>query len=248
MEYQLIATATFGLEAVVKRELLDFGYEIIRSEDGKITYRGDEEAIVRSNLWLRTADRVYIKCAEFEAVTFDELFEHTNSCAWEKIIPEDGKVNVVGTSVKSELHSVPACQSIVKKAIVKRLMDKYETDTIPETGPVFTVKITILKDIVVLAVDTSGAGLHKRGYRRSDVKAPIKETLAAALVMLSFWRPDRTLVDPCCGSGTIAIEAAMIGKNIAPGLNRRFASEMWPLIPQEIWHEQRKKALASIDV
>ena len=248
MKYQLIATATFGLEAVVKRELLDFGYEIIRSEDGKITYWGDEEAIVRSNLWLRTADRVYIKCAEFDALTFDDLFNHTYACAWEQIIPEDGKINVVGTSVKSELHSVPACQSIVKKAIVKRLMDQYETDNIPETGPVFTVKFTILKDVAILAVDTSGAGLHKRGYRKLDVKAPIKETLAAALVMLSFWKPDRTLVDPCCGSGTIAIEAAMIGKNIAPGLNRRFASETWGLIPDETWHQERKKALAAIDV
>ena len=248
MKYQLIATATFGLEAVVKRELLDMGYEILRSEDGKITYAGDERAIVHSNLWLRTADRVFLKCAEFPATEFEELFDHTYSCAWEQIIPADGKINVVGTSVKSQLHSVPACQSIVKKAIVKRLMEKHETDTIPETGPVYTVKITILKDVVVLAVDTSGAGLHKRGYRRADVAAPIKETLAAALVMLSFWKPGRTLVDPCCGSGTIVIEAAMIGKNIAPGLNRRFASETWPMIPEELWHEERKNALQSIDI
>lgn len=248
MEFQLIATATFGLEAVVKREIQGLGYEILRSEDGKITYAGDERAVVRSNLWLRTADRVFIKCAEFDATTFEELFNHTKACAWELIIPADGKINVVGTSVKSELHSVPACQSIVKKAIVERLKEGHGADELPETGSIYTVKITLLKDNVVLAVDTSGTGLHKRGYRKADVKAPIKETLAAALVLLSFWRPDRMLVDPCCGSGTIPIEAAMIGKDIAPGLNRRFISETWDLIDKEIWHEERKEALGRIKI
>lgn len=247
MKLELIATATFGLEAVVKREIEALGYRIIRSEDAKITYRGDERAIARSNLWLRSADRVLLKMGEFKALEFEDLFQQTKAVAWEDIIPADGKFTVTGTSVKSKLHSVPACQSIVKKAIVERLGSFYCIDRFEETGAEYTVKVTILKDRVTLTIDTSGTGLHKRGYRVCDVAAPIKETLAAAMVQLSFWKAGRLLVDPCCGSGTIPIEAAMIGRNIAPGLNRKFASQEWDIIPPEIWKEERKAAFEAID-
>ena len=247
MKLELIATATFGLEAVVKREIEALGYKIIRSEDAKITYMGDERAIARSNLWLRSADRVLLKMGEFKALEFEDLFQQTKAVAWEDIIPADGKFTVTGTSVKSKLHSVPACQSIVKKAIVERLGSFYCIDRFEETGAEYTVKVTILKDRVTLTIDTSGTGLHKRGYRVCDVAAPIKETLAAAMVQLSFWTAGRLLVDPCCGSGTIPIEAAMIGRNIAPGLNRKFASQEWDIIPPEIWKEERKAAFEAID-
>ena len=247
MKLELIATATFGLEAVVKREIEALGYKIIRSEDAKITYMGDERAIARSNLWLRSADRVLLKMGEFKALEVEDLFQQTKAVAWEDIIPADGKFTVTGTSVKSKLHSVPACQSIVKKAIVERLGSFYCIDRFEETGAEYTVKVTILKDRVTLTIDTSGTGLHKRGYRVCDVAAPIKETLAAAMVQLSFWKAGRLLVDPCCGSGTIPIEAAMIGRNIAPGLNRKFASQEWDIIPPEIWKEERKAAFEAID-
>lgn len=247
MKLELIATATFGLEAVVKREIQALGYKILKSEDAKITYLGDERAIVRSNLWLRSADRVLLKMGEFKAKTFEELFQQTKAIAWEELISPDGKFTVTGTSVKSVLHSVPACQSIVKKAIVERLKEYYPVERFEETGALYTVKVTFLKDNCTLTVDTSGAGLHKRGYRVCDVAAPIKETLAAALVQLSFWKEGRLLMDPCCGSGTIPIEAAMIGRNIAPGLNRSFAAEGWDLIPPELWKEERKKAFSSIN-
>ena len=247
MKLELIATATFGLEAVVKREIEALGYKIIRSEDAKITYMGDERAIARSNLWLRSADRVLLKMGEFKALEFEDLFQQTKAIAWEDIIPADGKFTVTGTSVKSKLHSVPACQSIVKKAIVERLGSFYCIDRFEETGAEYTVKVTILKDRVTLTIDTSGTGLHKRGYRVCDVAAPIKETLAAAMVQRSFWKAGRLLVDPCCGSGTIPIEAAMIGRNIAPGLNRKFASQEWDIIPPEIWKEERKAAFEAID-
>ena len=247
MKLELIATATFGLEAVVKREIEALGYKIIRSEDAKITYMGDERAIARSNLWLRSADRVLLKMGEFKALEFEDLFQQTKAVAWEDIIPADGKFTVTGTSVKSKLHSVPACQSIVKKAIVERLGSFYCIDRFEETGAEYTVKVTILKDRVTLTIDTSGTGLHKRGYRVCDVAAPIKETLAAAMVQLSFWKAGRLLVDPCCGSGTIPNEAAMIGSQIAPGLYRKFASQEWDIIPPEIWKEERKAAFEAID-
>ena len=247
MKLELIATATFGLEAVVKREIEALGYRIIKTENGKVTYTGDERAIVRSNLWLRTADRVLLKMAEFEAREFEELFQQTKALPWEQLIPIDGKFTVTGTSVKSTLHSVPACQSIVKKAIVEKLKEFYSVETFEETGAEYTVKATLLKDRVTLTVDTSGVGLHKRGYRTSDVTAPIKETLAAAMIQLSFWRDDRLLIDPCCGSGTIPIEAAMIGRNVAPGINRHFASEEWELIPEKLWKEERKSAFEAMD-
>ena len=247
MKLELIATATFGLEAVVRREIEALGYRIIKTEDGKVTYMGDERAIVRSNLWLRTADRVLLKMAEFSAVEFEELFQQTKGLPWEQLIPLDGRFTVTGTSVKSKLHSVPACQKIVKKAIVEKLKEFYGVEVFEETGAEYTVKASLLKDRVTLTVDTSGTGLHKRGYRISDVAAPIKETLAAAMIQLSFWKKDRILVDPCCGSGTIPIEAAMIGRNIAPGLNRTFAGEGWDFIPANLWKEERKAAFDNMN-
>ncbi|GAB1476113.1 class I SAM-dependent RNA methyltransferase [Bacillota bacterium] len=244
---ELIATSTFGLEAVVKREIEKLGYRILKSEDGKLTFMGDERAVVRSNLWLRSADRVLIGMGEFMAVSFEELFQQTAALPWEEWIPEDGKFTVNGSSVKSKLFSVSDCQAIVKKAIVERLKQTYAIDRFPETGADYTVKVTLLKDRVTVTLDTSGPGLHKRGYRIRDVAAPIKETLAAAMVQLSFWKSGRLLVDPFCGSGTIPIEAAMIGRNIAPGLSRSFASEEWEAIPKELWKEERKAAFEAID-
>lgn len=243
---ELIATATFGLEAVVKREIQDLGYTVIKSEDAKITYIGNEEAIARSNLWLRCADRVLLKMGEFRAETFTDLFEQTKSLPWEEWIPLDGKFVVNGTSVKSKLFSISDCQKIIKKAIVERLKETYPVEHFEETGPLYSIKMTMLKDVATITIDTSGPGLHKRGYRAADVAAPIKETLAAAMVKLSFWNPDRVLIDPFCGSGTIPIEAAMIGKNIAPGLSRKFVSETWPQIPAEIWKKARTEAFKAV--
>lgn len=247
MKYELIATATFGLEAVVKREIQDLGYKILKTEDAKITYLGDERAIVRSNLWLRSADRVLVKMGEFKAETFEELFQQTKAIDWASLIPPDGKFTVTGTSVKSQLRNVPSCQSIIKKAMVESLKESYMVDVFPETGAEYTMRFTILKDRVTLNIDTSGAGLHKRGYRVENVAAPIKETLAAAMIQLSYWKWDRVLVDPCCGSGTIPIEAAMIGRNIAPGLNRTFACQGWDIIDQSIWKEEKKAAFDAIE-
>ena len=243
---ELIATATFGLEAVVKREIEDLGFKVLRSEDAKITYLGDERAVVKSNLWLRCADRVLIKLGEFNALSFEELFQQAKALSWEEWIPEDGKFIVTGTSVRSKLHSVPDCQAIVKKAIVEKLKETYHCEWFKETGPEYTIKVTFLKDRATITLDTSGAGLHKRGYRINDVAAPIKETLAAAMVQLSYWKEGRLLMDPLCGSGTIPIEAALIGRNIAPGLNRKFAAEQWPTIPANLWKEERLAAFEAI--
>lgn len=247
MKIQLIATTTFGLEAVAKREIQALGYEILKVEDGKITYMADERGIVRSNLWLRTPDRILMKIDEFKALEFEDLFQRVKGYPWEELIPIDGKFTVNGSSVKSKLSSVPACQSVVKKAIVERLKDFYAVDYFEETGAEYTVKVTLLKDRATITVDTTGVGLHKRGYRVVPVAAPMKETMAAALVMLSFWKPGRLLVDPCCGSGTIPIEAAMIGMNIAPGLGRTFASQEWEFIDKDLWKEERKAAYEAID-
>ena len=246
MKRELIATAAFGLEAVVRREVEALGYKVLRTEDGKVTYEADERGIVRSNLWLRSADRVLVKIAEFQAPTFEDLFQQTMGCPWEEWIPVDGRFVVTCTTVKSQLHNEPACQRTVKKAIVNRLQDFYVTDTLPESGADHTVKLTLLKDRATLTIDSTGMGLHKRGYRVADVTAPIKETMAAALVQLSFWKPGRILVDPCCGSGTIPIEAALIGMNIAPGLNRSFDAEQWDQVPASLWKEERKKAFQEI--
>ena len=238
----LIATSTFGLEKVVKNEVIALGFENIKVSEGKVEFAATPGDIPRANLWLRSADRVLLKIGEFEAFTFDELFEKTKALPWENLITEDGKFDVNGKAVKSTLGSIRACQSIVKKAVVERLKEKYNKDWFEETGPEFTILISMLKDIATLTIDTSGAGLHKRGYREAGGEAPLKETLAAALVQLSFWNADRILIDPMCGSGTILIEAAMIARNIAPGSKRSFASEKWPSIDEECWSEARLAA------
>ena len=242
----LIATATFGLEATVKREITRLGYEISGVLDGRIDFVGDLEAIARTNIWLRASDRVLLKMGEFKAITFDELFEQTKALPWEDFIAKDGQFVVTGKSIKSTLFSVPDCQAIVKKAVAERLKTKYNMDWMPETGPVYKIQVALLKDTVTLTIDTSGEGLHKRGYRAITTAAPIKETLAAAMIELSYWRKNRILFDPMCGSGTIAIEAAMIAKNLAPGLNRSFISETWPQMPQKIWASAREEAQNSI--
>ncbi|MGN0710830.1 MAG: class I SAM-dependent RNA methyltransferase [Anaerovoracaceae bacterium] len=248
MKLELTATATFGLEALVKREIEALGYKILASENGKITFEGDERAVVRANLWLRCADRVLIKMAEFNAYEFEDLFQAVRKIPWEKWIPEDGNFKVDCSSVKSKLFSLRSCQSVTEKAIVERLAAAYKKSHFKKTGASFIVKVTLLKDRATITLDTTGVdGLHKRGYRQHPVAAPIKETLAAALVQLSFWREGRLLVDTCCGSGTIPIEAAMIEMNIAPGLNRTFASEGWKAIPQELWKEERKEAFQKIN-
>jgi putative N6-adenine-specific DNA methylase len=242
----LIATATFGLEKVVKNEVMALGFENIKVSEGKVEFEATLADIPRANLWLRSADRVLLKIGEFEAFTFDELFEKTKALPWENLITEDGKFDVNGKAVKSTLGSIRACQSIVKKAVVERLKQKYSKEWFEETGPEFTIQISMLKDVAVLTIDTSGAGLHKRGYREAGGEAPLKETLAAALVLLSFWNADRILIDPMCGSGTILIEAAMIAKHMAPGLKRGFASEKWPAIDGNYWSEARLAARDAI--
>ncbi|MFH1453156.1 MAG: class I SAM-dependent RNA methyltransferase [Armatimonadota bacterium] len=243
----LIATAAFGLETLVKQELTNLGFENIKTFDGRIEFEADFSDIPKANLWLRCADRVLLKMGEFKSTTFDELFEGTKAIPWEKLIPEDGKFTVLAKSVKSALSSTPACQSIVKKAVVERLKEKYNTEWFKETGAEFTIQASLLKDTAILTIDTSGDALHKRGYRKKTVEAPIKETLAAALVLLSFWNKDRLLIDPMCGSGTIPIEAAMIARNIAPGLKRNFASESWNIIDKKTWKNERESAKNSID-
>lgn len=244
---ELIATTTFGLESVVKREVKDLGFNIITVEDGKITFESDLAGIARANLWLRSADRVLLKVGEFKALTFDELFEQTKEIPWGDYIPKDGKFTVNGKSVKSQLFSISDCQSIVKKAVVESMKSKYNVDWFEETGHEYTIQVSILKDLATFTIDTSGVGLHKRGYRQYNVEAPIKETLAAAMIMLSYWNKDRILYDVFCGSGTIPIEAALIGKNIAPGLNRDFASKHWNIIDDAIWEEEIKKANDAIN-
>lgn len=244
MDYELIATTTFGLEAVARREIESLGYEIIKTEDGKITYRGDLAAIAKSNLWLRTADRVLLKMGEVEVKNFEDLFQFVKGLPWEEIIPKDGCFVVNGTTVKSKLTSLPAIQRTIKKAMVLRLSE-FHGPELPETGAKYPIRFTMLKDVFTISIDTTGAGLHKRGYRVKNVEAPIKETLAAALVELSFWNKSRLLIDPCCGSGTILIEAAMIGKNLAPGICRSFESEEWDVFPKNLWKKERQKAKES---
>lgn len=239
---ELIATAPMGLEAIVAREIRDLGYDDVTVENGRVIFRAGIEAIPRANLWLRTADRVLVKMGEFEATTFEELFQGTKALPWTDWLPSDAEFPVTGKSVKSQLSSVPACQSIVKKAIVEKMKEKYKTTWFPENGDKYKIEVSLLKDRATLTLDTSGAGLHKRGYRELTAKAPLKETLAAALVLLTRWLPHRPLLDPVCGSGTIPIEAAMIGRNIAPGLKRTFDSQSWQRIPQKYWDHAREEA------
>ena len=245
-KFTLIATSSFGLESVVALELKGMGYIDLKVENGRVEFTGDARDIVRCNLWLRCAERLLLKMAEFPATDFEELYQGTLKVPWENIIPENGKMHVTGKSVKSKLFSVPDCQSIVKKAVVEAMKRKYPRALFPEDGPVYKIEIGILKDTATLTVDTSGAGLHKRGYRLGRGDAPLRETLAAAIILLSRWDPSRIFADPLCGSGTIPIEAALIGRNIAPGLKRGFVSEEWPNIPSRIWSAQRDEASAAI--
>jgi len=247
MMYTLIATTTFGIEAVTAKELKVLGYENLIVENGRVIFEGDEMDIAICNTWLRTAERLYIKMAEFKALSFEDLFQGTLAVDWGSLIPEDGKMHIVGKSVKSQLHSVPDCQGIVKKAVVESMKKKYDKEWFTEDGPVYKIEVSILRDIVTLSVDTSGVGLHKRGYREYAGEAPLKETLAAALVLISKWDSTRVLADPLCGSGTIPIEAALIAKNMAPGLNRKFVSETWPTMEKEIWEQVREGALRTIN-
>ncbi|HEY0826742.1 MAG TPA: class I SAM-dependent RNA methyltransferase [Bacilli bacterium] len=241
-KYQLIATTPMGLEAVVARELKDLGYDKQKVENGRVTFEGDEYDICRTNLWLRTAGRVLVKMGEFEARSFEDLFEGTKALPWPEWIPQEAEFPVDGRSHKSQLTSVPACQSIVKKAIVERMKQSYRTDWFPESGAKYVVEVTLLNDIATLTLDTTGAGLHKRGYRKLATEAPLRESMAAAMILLSRWRPERPLYDPFCGSGTIPVEAAMIGWNMAPGLRRTFHAEAWQTLPAKLWQDAREEA------
>lgn len=249
-KYELIAPCHFGLEAVLKREIQDLGYEISQVEDGRVSFWGDAEAICRANIFLRTAERVLLKVGSFKATTFEELFQGTKSIAWENYIPKDGKFWVVKVaSVKSKLFSPSDIQSIMKKAMVKRMSEHYHIDWFEEKGVAYPVRVFLMKDMVTVALDTTGTSLHKRGYRLYQSKAPISETLAAALIMLTPWRKDRILVDPFCGCGTFPIEAAMIAANIAPGMNREFIAEEWSnLIPKQAWYDAVNEANDKIDM
>ena len=237
--YELIAPCHFGLEAVLKKEILDLGYEISQVEDGRVTFYGEADAACRANIFLRTAERVLLKVGSFKAVTFDELFEKTKALPWEAYIPKDGKFWVAkASSVKSKLFSPSDIQSIMKKAMVERLKSKYRIQWFQEDGASYPLRVFLMKDIVTIGIDTSGDSLHKRGYRPAAGKAPISETLAAALIMLTPWRKDRILVYPFCGSGTFPIEAAMMAAKIAPGMNRSFTAETWTnLIGKKYWYE-----------
>lgn len=235
----MIAPCHFGLEAVLKREITDLGYDVIKVEDGRLTFIGDEEAVCRSNIFLRSAERILIKIGSFRAETYEELFQGTKSLPWEEFIPTDGKFWITKAgSVKSKLFSPSDIQSVMKKAIVERLKEIYKVSWFTESGEPFPVRVFLMKDEVTAALDTTGESLHKRGYRKLTAKAPIAENLAASLIMLTPWKGDRILVDPFCGSGTFPIEAAMMAANIAPGMNREFTSEKWQhLIPAKEWYD-----------
>ena len=249
---ELIAPCHFGLEAVLKREILDLGYDISEVEDGRVGFWGDAEAICRANIFLRTAERVLLKVGSFKATSYEELFENTKALDWENYIPENGKFWIAkAASVKSKLFSPSDIQSVMKKAMVRRLQQKYHVEWFEEDGAAYPVRVFLKKDVVTVGIDTSGVSLHKRGYREVAGKAPITETLAAALIMLTPWHKDRILVDPFCGSGTFPIEAAMIAANIAPGMNRTFTAQTWTnLIPTELWNDcfDEAKELVNTDI
>jgi putative N6-adenine-specific DNA methylase len=245
--YRMIATAAFGIESVVADEVRALGFENVTVENGKIEFDADEKGICMANLWLRSADRVFIKISEFKATSFEDLFQGVKKITWEDYIPEDGEFPVNAKSVKSQLFSLSDIQAISKKAAVERLRSVYKKDWFKETGAKVSILVAILKDVVTVMIDTSGEGLHRRGYREHGNEAPLRETMAAALIKLSRWNPKIPLVDPMCGSGTILIEAAMIGRNIAPGLNRKFACEQWSFIPAEVWKQVRTEAYAAIN-
>lgn len=246
--YELIAPCHFGLEAVLKREITDLGYDVIKVEDGRLTFVGDAQAICRANVFLRSAERILLKTGSFRAETYEELFQGTKNIPWENFIPSDGKFWVTKAgSIKSKLFSPSDIQSIMKKAMVERLKSVYHVNWFGETGESFPVRVSIMKDEVTVALDTTGDSLHKRGYRKLTAKAPIAENLAAALIMLTPWKGDRILVDPFCGSGTFPIEAAMMAANIAPGMNREFTAQNWKhLIPMKEWYDAVDEAQEEI--
>lgn len=244
----LIAPCHFGLEAVLKREIQDLGYRVVKVDDGRVSFAGDEDAVAEANIHLRTAERILVQAGEFTAATFDELFDKTAEIPWEEYLPRDAKFWVKKvSSVRSALFSPPDIQSIIKKAMVERMKKHYRMSWFEESGAEYPLRVSIKKDLVTIGIDTSGASLHKRGYRQSPVLAPISETLAAALIMLTPWREDRILVDPCCGSGTFPIEAAMMAAKIAPGLNRTFEAENWEsVVAKSSWKRAREEARSAI--
>ena len=243
---KLIAPTLLGIEAITARELRNLGYDDVKVENGRVTFAGDFQAICRANLWIRTAERILVEIGEFSATTFDELFEKTKALPWDEWIPEDGTFPVKGYSLKSKLYSVPDCQAIIKKAVVEKLKAKYHRSWFDEKGPLYQIQFSLMKDKVTLMIDTSGESLHKRGYREKANEAPLRETLAAAMILLTKWRNDRPFHDPFCGSGTIPIEAALIGANIAPGMEREFVSADWPQIPKKLWWNARNEAHSMI--
>lgn len=242
--YTLISPCFFGVEKMLANEIKNLGFEIVKTEDGRVTYKTDEYGIAKANMWLRCAERVHLKVAEFEAKSFDELFEGTKRINWARYIPYGAQFPITkASSIKSKLHSIPDIQSIVKKAVVESLKKSYlETGRLKEDKEKYPIYVFIHKDKVTLTIDTTGVALHKRGYREKANKAPIRETLAAAIMYLTPWKPGRTLVDPMCGSGTLLIEAAMMGINMAPGLNREFISEKWRTLDKKIWWDTRREA------
>lgn len=245
-KHTLIVTTSFGLEAVVRRELEALGFSGIKGADGRLEFDAVLADIPRLNLWLHAADCVLLKLGEFPAVDFGELFDRTKGLPWEAWIPADAKITVAGKSFRSKLASVRSAQSIVKKAVIERLRERLKINELPETGAEFTVQAAVHKDTVQLTLDTTGAGLHKRGYRLESGELLLRENVAAALVLLSFWRKGRLLIDPMCGSGTVLIEAARLARNMAPGLKRKFAAENWPALPAKLWEEARRSAAAAI--
>ena len=247
--FELIAPCHFGMEAVLKREITDLGYDVTEVADGRVTFFGDEEALCRANIFLRTAERILIKVGSFPAGTFEELFQGTRSLPWEEYIPVDGKFWVAkAASVKSKLFSPSDIQSIMKKAMVERLKDKYGTSWFKEDGESFPIRVFLMKDQVTVGLDTTGESLHKRGYRKLTAKAPIAENLAAALILLTPWNKDRILVDPFCGSGTFPIEAAMMAAGIAPGMDRSFTAQRWEhIVGLKIWYDTVDEAREQVD-
>lgn len=243
----IIATSTFGLEAIVKRELQNLGYEILKVNDGRIYFQGTIEDVAKTNIWLRAADRVLIEIGSFPATTFEELFDQVYELPWDELIPENANFIVKGKSVNSKLFSISDCQRITEKAIIEKLKTRYKRKWFEKSGALYDLEVALLRDVASITLDTTGRGLHRRGYRKLHGDAPIKETLAAAMVLLSYWNPDRVLYDPFCGTGTILIEAAMIGKNIAPGLERGFSFNNWTGVDKEILKRLKRQAMAQID-
>jgi putative N6-adenine-specific DNA methylase len=246
LELKLIAPCIFGTESVVGRELKKLGYNDQRIDNGRVTFSGDAKAICRTNIWLRSAERVLLKLGEFKALSFEELFERTKELPWHDWLPEDAEFPVDVTTIDSKLFSVSDCQAIIKKAVVEKMKLRYKCDWFEETGARYKIQASILKDMVTVSFDTTGTGLHKRGYRKLVGEAPLKETLASAMIQVSRWRDDRALIDPFCGTGTIPIEACMIARNIAPGLNREFVSQGWSFIGEKLWNETREEARDNI--